>query len=62
MPLWRYVANRGLTLVENKLLGTEVSEFHTGCRAFSRVLLERLPLAANSDDFVFDNQVLAEVV
>src|SRR5438105_4154862 len=62
MPLWRYVANRGLTLVENKLLGTKVSEFHTGCRAFSRALLERLPLAANSDDFVFDNQVLAEVV
>ena len=62
MPLWRYVANRGLTLVENKLLGTKVSEFHTGYRAFSRALLERLPLAANSDDFVFDNQVLAEVV
>src|SRR6266513_4124962 len=53
MPLWRYVANRGLTLVENKLLGTKVSEFHTGCRAFSRALLERLPLAASSDDFVF---------
>ena len=62
MPLWRYVANRGLTLVGNLLLGTKVSEFHTGYRAFSRELLERLPLDANSDDFVFDNQVLAEAV
>ena len=62
MPLWRYVANRGLTFVGNLLLGSKVSEFHTGYRAFSRELLERLPLAANSDDFVFDNQVLAETV
>jgi glycosyltransferase involved in cell wall biosynthesis len=62
MPLWRYVANRGLTLLGNLLLGTKVSEFHTGYRAFSRELLERLPLDANSDDFVFDNQVLAETV
>ncbi|HSC27664.1 MAG TPA: glycosyltransferase family 2 protein [Vicinamibacterales bacterium] len=60
MPVWRYVANRGLTLVGNLLLGTKVSEFHTGYRAFSRELLERLPLSANSDDFVFDNEVLAE--
>jgi hypothetical protein len=49
-----------LTLVGNLLLGTKVSEFHTGYRAFSRELLERLPLDANSDDFVFDNQVLAQ--
>jgi glycosyltransferase involved in cell wall biosynthesis len=62
MPLWRYVANRALTLAGNMLLGTKVSEFHTGYRAFSRTLLERLPLDANSDDFVFDNQVLAETV
>jgi glycosyltransferase involved in cell wall biosynthesis len=62
MPLWRYVANRWLTLVGNLLLGTKVSEFHTGYRAFSRALLERLPLEANSDDFVFDNQVIAETV
>jgi glycosyltransferase involved in cell wall biosynthesis len=62
MPLWRYVANRGLTLFGNLLLGTKLSEFHTGYRAFSRELLERLPLEHNSDDFVFDNQVLAEVV
>ena len=61
MPMWRYVANRGLTLIGNMLLGTKVSEFHTGYRAFSRELLQRLPLAANSDDFVFDNEVLAEI-
>lgn len=60
MPLWRYAANRALTLAGNLLLGTKVSEFHTGYRAFSRELLERLPLDANSDDFVFDNEVLAE--
>jgi glycosyltransferase involved in cell wall biosynthesis len=62
MPWWRYVSNRFLTLAGNLLLGTKVSEFHTGYRAFSRDLLERLPLDANSDDFVFDNQVLAQTV
>jgi len=62
MPLWRYVPNRFLTFVGNLLLGTKVSEFHTGYRAYSRELLEQLPLSANSDDFVFDNQVLAETV
>ena len=62
MPLWRYVANRFLTLAGNILLGTKVSEFHTGYRAFSRELLEALPLDANSDDFVFDNQMLAQAV
>ena len=62
MPMWRYVANRFLTLAGNVLLGTKISEFHTGYRAFARDLLERLPLAANSDDFVFDNQILAETV
>jgi len=61
MPLWRYVPNRFLTFVGNLLLGTKMSEFHTGYRAFSRDLLERLPLDVNSDDFVFDNQVLAQV-
>src|SRR6266478_654479 len=50
MPLWRYFANRGLTLVENMLLGTKISEFHTGYRAYARELLELLPLEANSDD------------
>ena len=61
MPLWRYIANRVLTLVGNLLLGTKLSEFHTGYRAFSRKLIEALPLDENSDDFVFDNEVLAEV-
>lgn len=62
MPIWRYVSNRFLTLAGNLLLGTKVSEFHTGYRAFSADLLRRLPLSANSDDFVFDNEILAETV
>jgi hypothetical protein len=62
MPMWRYVANRALTLAGNILLGTKISEFHTGYRAYARELLERLPLGANSDDFVFDNQLIAETV
>ena len=62
MPWWRYVANRFLTLAENLLLGSKLSEFHTGYRAFARTMLERLPLDRNSDDFVFDNQVLAQVL
>jgi len=62
MPLYKYLANRGLTLVENLLLGHKLSEYHTGYRAFSRELLQGLPLESNSDDFVFDNQMLAQVV
>jgi glycosyltransferase involved in cell wall biosynthesis len=62
MPLWRYVSNRFLTLAENLLLRAKLSEYHTGYRAFSRELLERLPLEANSDDFVFDNQMLAQIL
>ncbi|MFN2509109.1 MAG: glycosyltransferase family 2 protein [Chthoniobacterales bacterium] len=62
MPVWKYVANRFLTFAENLLLGSKLSEFHTGYRAFTRSLLERLPLQNNSDDFVFDNQVLAQVL
>jgi glycosyltransferase involved in cell wall biosynthesis len=62
MPMWRYVSNRALTAAENLLLGSKLSEFHTGYRAYSRRLLEALPLAKNSDDFVFDNQVLAEII
>jgi hypothetical protein len=62
MPIWKYVANRFLTLLENLLLGAKLSEYHTGYRAFARNLLERLPLERNSDDFVFDNQVLAQVL
>jgi glycosyltransferase involved in cell wall biosynthesis len=62
MPIWKYVANRFLTLLENLLLGAKLSEYHTGYRAFARNLLERLPLERNSDDFVFDNQILAQVL
>ena len=62
MPIWKYIANRFLTLVQNILLGAKISEYHTGYRAFSRDLLERLPLEVNSDDFVFDNQMLAQIV
>ena len=62
MPLWKYVANRGLTLVENWLLGSKLSEFHTGYRAFKADLLRELQLDANSDDFVFDNQMLAQIL
>src|SRR5580658_6007076 len=54
MPLWKYIANRGLTFAENILLGAKLSEYHTGYRAFSRRILEQLPLSANSNDFVFD--------
>ncbi|PKN11026.1 MAG: glycosyl transferase family 2 [Deltaproteobacteria bacterium HGW-Deltaproteobacteria-5] len=62
MPFWKYISNRFLTLVENVMLGAKLSEYHTGYRAFSRELLEKLPLASNSDDFVFDNQMLAQVI
>jgi len=62
MPVWKYIANRFLTFVENLLLGAKLSEYHTGYRAFSRELLERLPLDENSDDFVFDNQMLAQIL
>jgi glycosyltransferase involved in cell wall biosynthesis len=62
MPLWKYIANRFLTFFENLLLGAKLSEYHTGYRAFSRELLENLPLEVNSDDFVFDNQMLAQIL
>jgi len=62
MPLYKYVANRLLTFVENLVLGIKLSEYHTGFRAFSRTLLESLPLENNSDDFVFDNEILAQAV
>ena len=62
MPIWKYIANRFLTLVQNIFLGAKISEYHTGYRGFSRDLLERLPLEVNSDDFVFDNQMLAQIV
>lgn len=62
MPRYKYVSNRVLTAFQNLLLGSKLSEFHTGYRAYSRKVLETLPLLANSDDFVFDNQVLAQAV
>ena len=62
MPRYKYVANRFLTAFENILLGVKLSEYHTGYRAVSRAVLESLPLNENSDDFVFDNQMLAQVV
>jgi len=62
MPIWKYLANRGLTFLENLLMGAKLSEYHTGYRAFSRGLLEQLPIENNSDDFVFDNQVLAQIL
>jgi len=62
MPLWKYIANRFLTFIENVLIGAKLSEYHTGYRAFSRELLKKLSLEANSDDFVFDNQMLAQIV
>ena len=60
MPLYKYVFNRMLTFIQNLLMGAKVSEYHTGYRAFSRQVLESLPLEENSDDFVFDNEMLAQ--
>jgi glycosyltransferase involved in cell wall biosynthesis len=62
MPRYKYIANRFLTLVQNFILGYKLSEYHTGYRAFSRDILEQLPLDDNSDDFVFDNQMLAQII
>jgi glycosyltransferase involved in cell wall biosynthesis len=62
MPIYKYISNRFLTFVENLVLGAKLSEYHTGYRAFSRRVLETLPLEENSDDFVFDNEVLVQAV
>ncbi|WP_300622106.1 glycosyltransferase family 2 protein [Dokdonella sp.] len=62
MPRYKYFSNRVLTALQNLLLGSKLSEFHTGYRAFSRRVLETLPLRGNSDDFVFDNQMLVQAV
>lgn len=62
MPVYKYIANRFLTLAENMLLSEKLSEYHSGYRAFSKKVLETLPLQENSDDFVFDNQMLAQSV
>jgi glycosyltransferase involved in cell wall biosynthesis len=62
MPLYKYVANRFLTFIENLILGVKLSEYHTGYRAFHRKVLETLPLEDNSNDFVFDNEMIAQAV
>ena len=62
MPLYKYIANRGLTFIENLLIREKMSEYHTGYRAWSRELLQRLPLQSCSDDFVFDNQMVVQAV
>ncbi|GIU82406.1 MAG: glycosyltransferase family 2 protein [Acidobacteria bacterium] len=62
MPLYKYIANRFLTFVQNILVGQKLSEYHTGFRAFRREVLEKLPLEENSDDFVFDNEIICQAI
>jgi glycosyltransferase involved in cell wall biosynthesis len=62
MPVWKYFANRVLTLFENILLGAKLSEYHSGYRAFARPLLDAIAWQRNSDDFVFDNEILAQAI
>ena len=62
MPIYKYISNRVLTLIENIFLGQKISEYHTGYRAFSKEVLLAIPILENSDDFVFDNQMLAQVI
>ena len=62
MPLYKYIANRALTFIQNLLVGQKLSEYHTGYRAFSRAVLESIALQKNSDDFVFDNQMLSQII
>ena len=62
MPLYKYISNRGLTFIQNLLMKYKLSEYHTGYRAFSRTVLDALPLEANTDDFAFDNQMLAQII
>jgi hypothetical protein len=61
MPLIKYIANRGLTLIQNILMNAKLSEYHTGYRAFSKEVLEAVDYNSNSDNFVFDNQMLAQI-
>lgn len=61
MPLIKYIANRGLTFIQNLLMNAKLSEYHTGYRAFTREVLERIDYNCNSDNFVFDNQMLAQI-
>jgi glycosyltransferase involved in cell wall biosynthesis len=62
MPMWRYTANRFLTIFQNILVGAKLSEYHTGYRAFSKALLEQIPFESNSNDFLFDNQILMQII
>jgi len=62
MPLYKYISNRFLTLVQNLLMGAKLSEYHTGYRAFTRKVLETIPLNSNSNDFVFDNEMLSQIL
>src|SRR5207245_2874867 len=62
MPLYKFISNRFLTAIQNLLLGYKLSEYHTGFRAFSRQVLETLPIEENSDDFLFDNEMLAQAI
>ena len=62
MPLYKYVSNRFLTLIENIIIQQKLSEYHTGYRAFSRKVLQTIPILENSDDFVFDNQMLCQIL
>ena len=62
MPLYKYIANRGLTFIQNLLVGQKLSEYHTGYRAFSRTVLETIDIEKTSDDFVFDNQMLSQII
>lgn len=62
MPVYKYLSNRFLTFFQNLLMGAKLSEYHTGYRAFTRTVLERIPLEKNSDDFVFDSQILAQII
>jgi glycosyltransferase involved in cell wall biosynthesis len=62
MPLYKYIANRFLTAFQNLLIGQKLSEYHTGYRAFSRKVLEALPLEGNTNDFIFDNEMLAQII
>jgi len=62
MPWWKYISNRALTWLENRTFGLELSEFHTGYRAYRREALERVNFAANSDGFIFDQQIVAQLV
>ena len=61
MPMYKYIANRGLTFIQNLLLGQKLSEYHTGYRSFSREVLETVDYNKNSDDFIFDNQMIAQI-